>query len=1052
MPSTAPPSAGHSPLVSVEWDAEGRVTRWPAEAEALFGWRAEEVLGKRSADWPFVHPEDRAAVRERTLEMVRGTARQTLSINRNVTSDGRILHCEWYNTAVVDASGELVAQLSLVLDVTARERAFAEMQDARAAAERAAERTRGLQWVTAALSEALTPAEVTRVVMEQGIALLGAAAGVVVLLDAEGERLDLVEHRGYPAQMMEAWRSFPVTVRVPLSDAARTGEPVALRSLAERARLYPALAELPTPYPAILSVPLSVEGEVLGSLGLSFTDEREFGDEEVDLAMALARQCAQAVRRATLYQREREARREVESLGERLHLALDSADIGTWDFDPVSGELSWDRRCREIFGVARRGRVDYRSFLAAIHPEDRAATDAAVQRALDPHGEGEYTVEYRIRGGDGPVRWALARGRGFFEGEGEARRATRFIGTVLDVTERVRARRRTELLADAGTALAVSSDAEGVLRALARIAATRLAAACAVFLASPDCAPEQVEAAVRERGEVRFLGRPAPSPLPAGHPVARVLLTGQAEHLPAGGLLAGLFGAGEWGRGAVVPMRVDGRIIGAIVLAGGAEEGWGAEELAMAEELARRAALAVERARLYERALAANVAKSQFLATMSHEIRTPINAIIGYAELLEVGIAGPLTEGQAGYLERVRYSSRHLLGLINDILDLAKVEAGEMRFARERVPAEEAAASVVAMIVPQAEAKGVRLAAEVCQADAELLGDGDRIRQVLLNLVSNAVKFTHAGGRVTVRSGTSSVPPPDTPLPGTGPWGFVEVADTGIGIPREQLARIFDPFTQVDGTHTRQQGGTGLGLAISRTFARRMGGEVSVWSTPGEGSVFTLWLPAAELPAAEAPAAAPVPSEVPGLASVGRVLEERVEEVLAAWTQRIGRDPALPHARGVEWVQLEDHAATFLVEVARALMALDAGAGEPSLLRDGESIIRTVARLHGAQRARLGFSAAEVRLEYDLLFEEAERVLRRHVSALTDADPGPALDVVRGVIGRAAELAVEGHAVPHEIVAAIAEADRVIGRTRQTVRRLHGRVGPRRRPGGGAGR
>jgi hypothetical protein len=438
---------------------------------------------------------------------------------------------------------------------------------------------------------------------------------------------------------------------------------------------------------------------------------------------------------------------------------------------------------------------------------------------------------------------------------------------------------------------------------------------------------------------------------------------------------------------------------------------------------------------------------------MSHEIRTPINAIVGYAELLEIGIAGPLTEGQAGYLERVRYSSRHLLGLINDLLDLAKVEAGEMRFARERVLAEEAAASVVAMILPQAEAKGVRLAAEVCQADAEVLGDGDRIRQVLLNLVSNAVKFTHAGGRVAVRSGTSAVTPPGTPLPGTGPWGYVEVADTGIGIPEEQLARIFDPFTQVDGTHTRQQGGTGLGLAISRTFARRMGGEVSVWSRPGEGSVFTLWLPAAEVPAAEPPAAeVPAPGAVPGLASVGRVLEERVEEVLAAWTQRIGRDPALPHARGVEWVQLEDHAATFLVEVARALMALDAGAGEPSLLRDGENIIRTVARLHGAQRARLGFSAEELRLEYTLLFEEAERVLRRHVSALTDADPGPALAVVRRVIDNAAELAIEAHAVPLDAQLAVAEADRVIGRTRERVSRLRARVEPRRRPRGGEGR
>jgi hypothetical protein len=273
-----------------------------------------------------------------------------------------------------------------------------------------------------------------------------------------------------------------------------------------------------------------------------------------------------------------------------------------------------------------------------------------------------------------------------------------------------------------------------------------------------------------------------------------------------------------------------------------------------------------------------------------------------------------------------------------------------------------------------------------------------------------------------------------------------------MGIPQEQLARIFDPFTQVDGTHTRQQGGTGLGLAISRTFARRMGGEVSVWSRAGEGSVFTLWLPAAEVPVMEAPAAAAAPGEVPGLASVGRVLEERVEEVLAAWTQRIGRDPALPHARGVEWVQLEDHAATFLVEVARALMALDAGAGEPLLLRDGECIMRTVARLHGAQRARLGFSTEEVRIEYGLLFEEAERVLRRHVSALTDADPGPALDVVRRVIDKAAEVAVEGHAVPQDLDAAIAEANRVIGRARETMGRLHGRVGLRKRPRAGEGR
>jgi hypothetical protein len=277
----------------------------------------------------------------------------------------------------------------------------------------------------------------------------------------------------------------------------------------------------------------------------------------------------------------------------------------------------------------------------------------------------------------------------------------------------------------------------------------------------------------------------------------------------------------------------------------------------------------------------------------------------------------------------------------------------------------------------------------------------------------------------------------------------VEVADTGIGIPEAELARIFDPFTQVEGGYTREQGGTGLGLAISRSFARRMGGEVTACSTAGQGAVFTLWLPVAR----QAPlaAAAPVsPRTPPGLASVGRVLEERVEELLAAWTQRIGREPALPHARGVEWVQLEDHAATFLVEVARALMALDAGGGEPALVRDGESIIRTVARLHGAQRARLGFTRDELRLEYRILYEEAERLLRRHAAALTDADPAPALAVVRRLIDEAAGVAMHGHTLrPADSM--VAEAHRVIHRSRETVRRLRAQVvgRARKRPRGG---
>ncbi len=1028
--SFVPPSAGHTPLVAVEWDGAGRVTRWPAEAEALFGWSADEVLGKSASEWPFVHPDDREAVRERTVELAGGATRQNLSVNRNITRDGRVLHCEWYNTAVLDAEGRLAAQLSLVLDVTARERAFAEMEAARAAAERAAERTRGLQWVTEALSATLTPAEVTRVVVDQGMALLGASAALVVLLDPARERLDLVGHRGYPEGMMAAWRSFSPAEEVPLSESVRTGEPVAIRSLEERARRYPHLRDLPTIHPAILSVPVSVEGEVLGAMGLGFVAEREIGDGDVALAMALARQCAQAIRRATLLQAEREARREVESLGERLAGLLAQAPVSIIvTRGPEHRVELANERALSLGGVGGVVGLTAREAFPELEGQGFFERLDEVYATGEPFHGRDLPTRVR-RGGETEEAFFDVSFQPLADAVGGVEGIMTITG---DVTERVHARRRVEVMAEAGTALASSSGAEGVLRALARVVAQRLAPGCAVVWAGQPDEPPRVEVATRgPDGEARF--HPPPAFPPIRHDaVARVIHSGHTERLSDAALLASIVGPGEWRSGAVVPMRLDGLTVGAAVLASGAAGPWGVEDLAVAEELARRAALAVERARLYERALAANVAKSQFLATMSHEIRTPINAIIGYAELMELGIGGPLSDAQSAYLGRVRYSSQHLLGLINDILDLAKVEAGEMRFAREPVSAGEAAAAVAAMMAPQAVAKGVRLVADEFDPEVQALGDPDRLRQVVLNLVSNAVKFTGAGGRVTLRCGASAHGPPHAELNGPGPWAWVEVADTGMGIPPEQLARVFEPFTQVDGTHTREQGGTGLGLAISRRFARRMGGDVAARSRPGEGSVFTLWLPAAGTRAAaagpSAPAAAPA---VPGLAGVGRVLEERVEEVLAAWTERMRREPGLPSARELAWVQLEDHAATFVVEVARALMAREAG-GEASVLRDGERIIRTVARLHGAQRARLGFSADEVRLEYRLLREEAERLLLRHVPALTDSDPGPTLAVLRGRIDQGMELALAGHGAAG---------------SRATAGRLRGRVGVRRRGAG----
>jgi signal transduction histidine kinase len=241
---------------------------------------------------------------------------------------------------------------------------------------------------------------------------------------------------------------------------------------------------------------------------------------------------------------------------------------------------------------------------------------------------------------------------------------------------------------------------------------------------------------------------------------------------------------------------------------------------------------------------AASRAKSEFLATMSHEIRTPINAIIGYTDLLDMGIAGPLNEKQQGHIDRIRISGKHLTGLVNEVLDLSRIDAGQMQIAREAASLRDACDTAVALIAPLAATKGVELEQE-CDDEGHYMGDPQRVQQVLANLLTNAVKFTPAGGRITIKT-TAHVR--NAPFADGGPtreWGTIAVEDTGIGIHADQLERVFQPFVQADSGYTRTHGGAGLGLAISMRLAHLMGGGVTVESEPGRGSRFTLWLPGA---------------------------------------------------------------------------------------------------------------------------------------------------------------------------------------------------------------
>jgi PAS domain S-box-containing protein len=420
--------------------------------------------------------------------------------------------------------------------------------------------------------------------------------------------------------------------------------------------------------------------------------------------------------------------------------------------------------------------------------------------------------------------------------------------------------------------------------------------------------------------------------------------------------------------------------------------------------------------RAQEEAEMANRGKSEFLATMSHEFRTPLNAILGYTQLIDMGVLGAVTAPQHDHLQRLRSSAVHLLGLVNDILDLSKIEAGRVHVSRETAYVSDVIHATIALVGPQAVARGIEYPEECEGAEGtSYVGDPDRVRQILVNLLSNAVKFTNPGGAVTLECGSADHSDPGARLVGEGPWTFIRVADTGIGIPPEQLTRIFEPFVQGDSGYTRSEGGTGLGLAISRQLARLMGGDITVQSVLGEGSTFTLWLrggSSEERPVQQAEhqiSGEPTqPMDVEEVRTVAQTLLNRIDDISRSYVQRVRDDDGVPDLSAVSEAHIRDHADTVVTEIVRATQLLAESRGRASdLLRDGAEIQRLLAELHGAQRYRLGWTEGEIARDVDLLCEQIVDAI-----ATIDADSQSAdftADIVRKIMEQWKQTSVRGY-------------------------------------------
>ncbi len=522
---------------------------------------------------------------------------------------------------------------------------------------------------------------------------------------------------------------------------------------------------------------------------------------------------------------------------EKLKLTLNFADIGYWEWNPITNQIFAENASHWIFSEPSGANLTYEQWLNQIHPDDREWVEQEFRQAIAT--QTDYVVEYRVACQDGSIRWVSIKGRGLYDESGQL---LRMLGVLIDITER-------KLLEE-----------ERRHAEIPRIELHLLEQILEVVLAGYwhwDIPGNQQYLSLTFKQMFGYEDHELPNTPESWQ---RLIFP---EDLP--GVLE-IFEQHVQSRGKIpyyneVRYRhKDGSTVW--VICSGRVISWDQDGnplrmIGCHIDITQRKQVEAQLRQTNEQLAKANVElaratrlKDEFLANMSHELRTPLNAILGMSEGLQESVFGSINERQAKAIATIERSGRHLLELINDILDLSKIESGKLELQLSDVSVRSLCDASLAFVKQMALKKNIRLSIHVSENIDSIQVDDRRLRQVLINLLSNAVKFTPEGGSVTL----------EVRLEGAGEAGGVNfalaplstscfpklcfhVTDTGIGIAAEEIGKLFQPFIQLDSSLNRQYSGTGLGLALVKQIVTLHGGTASVSSEVGRGSCFTVRIP-----------------------------------------------------------------------------------------------------------------------------------------------------------------------------------------------------------------